>query len=162
MVGEKFLVDVMLQKLGRWLRILGVRADMPEDEDDTKILEQAKREGLILLTRDQELIGRAQRLKIKVFAIPKEETGVEGQLGLVIKEFRIKPEGFEERTLCTKCGGNLELVGKKEVGGKVPEDVVERFDDFLKCKSCGQVYWEGSHWRKINERIRRMKGKESG
>jgi len=162
MVGEKFLVDVMLQKLGRWLRILGVRADMPEDEDDTKILEQAKRDGLILLTRDQELVERAKRLKIKVFAIPKEETSVESQLGLVVKKFKIKIEGFEERTLCTKCGGNLELVGKREVEGKIPEDVVARFDDFLRCKSCGQVYWEGSHWRKINERIRRMKGKENG
>jgi hypothetical protein len=162
MVGEKFLVDVMLQKLGRWLRILGVQTDMPGDEDDTKILEQAKRDGRILLTRDQELVERANRLKIKVFAIPKEELGVEGQLRLVVKKFKIKIEGFEERTLCTKCGGKLELVGKKEVEGKVPEDVVDKFDDFLRCKSCGQVYWEGSHWRKINERIRRMQGKESG
>ena len=151
-----FLVDVMLQKLGRWLRILGVPTEMPENEDDSEILEQAKKKGLVLLTRDEELAGRAERLNIKVFAIPKRETDVESQLKLVIGHFHLGIEGFKEKTLCTKCGGNLALVGKNEVKGKIPEGVFERFDDFLKCNKCGQIYWEGGHWKKINERVKRL------
>ena len=158
-MGRKFLVDVMLQKLGRWLRILGLPTEMPENEDDTKILEQAKQHKLTLLTRDEALVERAKRLKIKVFAIPKRETDTEKQLKLVIKKFRIKIKGFEKRTLCTKCGGRLELVGKQAVKGKIPAEVVSRFDDFLMCNSCFQIYWEGSQWRKIKERLESMNEK---
>ena len=153
---KKFLVDVMLQKLGRWLRILGVPAEMPESEDDNDILEQAREHDLILITRDAQLAERAEKRNIKVFAMPKRETEVENQLKLVVDEFGIKLEGFKDRTLCTKCGAELELVGKDRVEGKIPDKVLERLDDFLVCKSCGQVYWEGRQWKKINERISKI------
>lgn len=162
MEERKFLVDVMLQKLGRWLRILGVRADMPEDEDDTKILEQAGRDGLILLTRDQELAERAGKLKIKVFALPKSETDIEDQLRDVVREFGLDVERFEDRMLCTKCGGKLVLAGREDVLGKIPDTIASRHDDFLRCASCGQIYWKGRQWKKINERMGRIMGKEVG
>ena len=158
--SKGFLVDVMLQKLGRWLRILGARAEMPESEDDNEILKQAKEHNLTLITRDEQLAERANKLNIKVFAMPKRETNIENQLKLVIAKFKIDMEGIKDRTLCTKCGGKLELVGKDKVEGKIPEKVVEIFDDFLMCNSCGQVYWEGRQWKKINERIKRIKEKE--
>ena len=156
-MAQNFLVDVMLQKLGRWLRIIGVSTEMPEQEDDTKILEQAKRKDLILLTRDQELAERAKKLNIKVFAIPKRETDTETQLKLVIKKFKLDIDKFKEKMLCTKCGGNLELVGKAEVKGKVPDNVTKIFNDFLICKDCDQIYWEGRQWKKIIEKIGKIK-----
>ena len=157
MQDKGFLVDVMLQKLGRWLRIIGVPTEMPESEDDTRILQQAKEHNLILLTRDQELAERAKKLKIKVFAIPKRETNTENQLKEVVKEFKLDLGKFEDKILCTKCGGNLELVDRSEVRGKIPDKVTENFSDFLRCRSCGQIYWEGRQWKKINERIKRMR-----
>ncbi|MEM2974331.1 MAG: Mut7-C RNAse domain-containing protein [Candidatus Micrarchaeia archaeon] len=156
----KFLVDVMLQKLGRWLRIIGVPTEMPEHEDDNSILEQARRRGLTLLTRDRVLAERAEKLNIKIFALPRQETDTESQLKLVIKKFKLKTKGFEKRTLCTKCSGKLEFIGRNIVKGKIPKDVLLRFRYFLRCKSCSQIYWEGSHWRKINERMKRIDEKK--
>jgi uncharacterized protein with PIN domain len=39
------------------------------------------------------------------------------------------------------------------VKGKVPNQTFNFYNDFWICinQSCGKIYWQGSHWKKINE-----------
>ena len=52
-----FLVDLMLLRLGRWLRLLGQDVANPENDCDGALLGQAKRDGRILITRDKRLFS---------------------------------------------------------------------------------------------------------
>jgi uncharacterized protein with PIN domain len=154
-----FLVDVMLAKLGRWLRILGVNAEDPEDKSDDAILFQAKSKNLILLTMDEELAERARRLKITTVLIPHRMAKSIDQLFYIVKKFRIPLKNFVERTLCTKCGGELEIIDSKDVAKYLPPNVLKRFKEVWRCVKCGHLYWPGSHWKQINETVARIEKK---
>src|SRR5512137_1135752 len=52
---EHFLVDQMLLRLGRWLRLVGLDVANPEESEDRKLLHKAKKENRALITRDRSL-----------------------------------------------------------------------------------------------------------
>ena len=55
----KFLADGMLGKLARWLRMLGHDVIYLVEFDDSELLELAKKEERVLLTKDLDLYKRA-------------------------------------------------------------------------------------------------------
>lgn len=32
-----------------------------------------------------------------------------------------------------------------------------KHDKFWLCKKCGKVFWQGSHWERINENVEKIK-----
>src|SRR3972149_8860559 len=54
-----FLLDGMLGKLARWLRMIGYQCTYMNDCEDHELLTIAKRDSLILLTSDAELYRTA-------------------------------------------------------------------------------------------------------
>jgi hypothetical protein len=58
--------------------------------------------------------------------------------------------------LCSLCGGDLRRVKKDEVSGEVPPEVGRRHRLFFRCVSCGQLYWRGSHWKKLMSVARQL------
>ncbi len=157
-----FLTDVMLIKLGRWLRILGLESASPaldraEEIDDDALIFRAVKEKRILLTMDRELARRAVASGAKAVLIPSKMIDVEEQLAYVFKETGITADLLQEKVLCTRCGRALFPATADEVKGRVPGDVSETHKEFWMCGSCGQVYWEGSHWRNIKKTVEKMK-----
>ncbi|MCS7109589.1 MAG: Mut7-C RNAse domain-containing protein, partial [Candidatus Micrarchaeota archaeon] len=87
---KKFLVDVMLIKLGRWLRILGYDCRIPNSNeiDDDALLEIAKNEKRILLTMDRKLAER--KSAVGVIYIPSNNNSAKAQLEYLIRNKIIK------------------------------------------------------------------------
>src|SRR5207244_13249852 len=54
----KFIADVMVGKLARWLRVLGLDVVYSSQYDDDEIIRLANAEGRIILTRDTRLAAR--------------------------------------------------------------------------------------------------------
>ncbi|PIT85073.1 hypothetical protein COU36_05350, partial [Candidatus Micrarchaeota archaeon CG10_big_fil_rev_8_21_14_0_10_59_7] len=84
----RFLADVMLGRLARWLRLLGVEtfyADKKAADDD--VIRRAMRFDAILLTRD-ELLAEKAKDYVRVFR-PSSNDSLE-QLRQVTQEFRIR------------------------------------------------------------------------
>ena len=52
-------------------------------------------------------------------------------------------------TRCLRCNGTLARIDKAEALPHLPPRVVATFERFSACEGCGQVYWEGSHWRRM-------------
>ncbi|MDD1739463.1 MAG: Mut7-C RNAse domain-containing protein, partial [Methanothrix sp.] len=52
---QRFVVDLMLMRLGRWLRLMGQDAANPEGGSDWQIRDQAKRDHRTVITRDRRL-----------------------------------------------------------------------------------------------------------
>jgi hypothetical protein len=150
-----FVADVMLKKLARWLRLLGVEALYPDSEDDNEIIKFTKKNDKILLTMDSELCRRARKEGVQVFLVPRRST--EEQLVLLIRRFKLNVSDAPSKALCPLCNGMLKEVGKKDVKTKVTPELLSKHNVFWICKSCKKVFWEGSHWERIKRSVERIK-----
>ena len=152
-----FVADVMLKKLARWLRIIGVPTVFAGDftEDDDEIIKLAMAKKAVLLTRDKALAKKAGDY---VPVVLLSSTVFEKQLLQLVKEKRIQLAGFESRTLCPQCGSKLRVVDREKVKEKVFPRVYKAHEKFWLCSDtkCGKIYWEGSHWRKIGGTVEKV------
>jgi uncharacterized protein with PIN domain len=144
-----FLTDKMLGKLARWLRFLGFDTSYPEVLADKDLIELAKSENRVLLTRDKEL---AKSKEVQTLYIDSED--VEEQIVQVMKDLNLKPTNLLTR--CSLCNSPLEDIGKNKVQGKVPEKVYELQDKFWICKGCGKYYWPGTHYDNILKQLEKI------
>jgi uncharacterized protein with PIN domain len=158
----RFIADMMLGRLARWLRLYGY--DTPYGvKDDDEIIRTALAESRVILTRDSGLAGRAEKLGAEVILL--SSNSLEGQVEELKKlevEFR---ELFPANARCPKCNGPIERVPKEYIKGRVPESVYERYDEFYVCRNCGQIYWPGRQWRemlKIDRKLRLEKSEKEG
>jgi len=144
----KFIVDGMLGKLARWLRMLGYDTEYSGDISDDEILRIALREGRIILTRDYEFFKRANLNGAKAIFI-KGKTNAE-KLAYLSKQINIRLKIDINKSRCPKCNAKIELISKEKIKDKVHEATYRFYNEFWQCPRCGQIYWKGSHWKKIN------------
>ena len=152
----RFLFDEMLKKLASWCRILGLDSQWYSGKSDTQLLRLAEKEGLVFVTRDFPLSLRCEKAGVKCVFIKSDD--IVEQMAWLLKESGAQGEiSFPEKTRCASCNGELDVVGRDALEGKLPANVAEHHERFWKCKSCGKVYWEGGHWkniRRIYEQVR--------
>ena len=147
--APRFLCDHMLGSLARWLRFLGYDTLYPGAMDDTGILEVARTEERILLTRDKELAARAAGLGRLVRSDVLDE-----QLADIRKAFGLDGSGEGALSRCSLCNALLETMGMREAEkAGVPAAILHRHDRFWRCPGCGQLYWPGSHYERIMGKI---------
>ena len=142
----KFLCDRMLGTVAKWLRIYGFDAVYAEDDaSDEELINIAKNEDRILITRDKNLTFDARRENVKVLEL--KTTDFDEQIKDILKDFKIDKNKFLSR--CLLCNSLVEKIDKKEVEKRVPEKVFENNNEFWICKKCDKVYWRGSHFENM-------------
>jgi len=151
----KFLLDGMLGKLARWLRIFGFDAEYRRAVSDEELIEAALREGRILLTRDIDLHRRARRRGVRSLLV--EGRAEAEKLAEIAEHLNIEYEVNPRESRCPRCDAPLRPVSKEEVRGKVPPGTYKAYEDFWICQGCGKVYWRGSHWRNIEETLEEVR-----
>jgi uncharacterized protein with PIN domain len=139
----------MLGTLARWLRIMGYDATYEKDRDDDDIINAAIPEGRIVLTRDRELATRMGGMGLFIYSDRLEE-----QLRQVWQAFALKPDLDLAR--CTVCNGELVAMDAEKAKDKVPEGVFLLNNEFLQCRSCSKIYWQGTHWLNIKKRLSQL------
>jgi uncharacterized protein len=146
----RFLCDVMLGSLARWLRLFGFDCLYLNRADDDELAELARRDGRWLLTRDRALAAVGPRTQL----VSSER--LEDQLVEVFARHRLTPEPDLKRARCAECNGELTPVEPGLVVSRVPPYVLETAPSFRACAGCGRVYWPGTHGRRMGERMRRV------
>lgn len=139
----RFVVDVHLGTLARYLRLLGLDTVYRSDADDESIAAVAHREGRIVLTRDAGLLKR----RIVTHGCFLRSTRPREQLIEVLRRFG--PFDLQPFTRCIRCNGPLRSVPKDAVVAMLQPATREHFDHFDQCSDCGRVYWKGSHWTRL-------------
>ncbi|HUK80126.1 MAG TPA: Mut7-C RNAse domain-containing protein [Nitrososphaerales archaeon] len=151
----RFIVDAMLGSLARKLRALGFDSAYYRSGEDKGLLERSVLENRIVLTADRPLAARARARGIGTILVvgdsDRERVGSIAR-GAALSGIRLA----RGAPLCSLCGGELRPVGKGDVSGEVPPAVSRRHRLFFRCTSCGQVYWRGSHWKKLMSVARRL------
>jgi uncharacterized protein with PIN domain len=154
-VALRFLADGMLGKLVRWLRILGHDVTYFRSAEDKNLIKLANSESRVLLTRDQELVQQAINKDVKTFLV-KGTDNVESLVDLA-NWFGFNLEIELSISRCPKCNMSLRLVTKESVLRQIPELTALYYNEFWKCIGCGQIYWQGAHWKIIIKTLEEAK-----
>lgn len=141
----RFIADVMLGRLARWLRALGFDTKRPTDSRDSELFRCCLAENRVLLTRDRELwrqAGQGRALLIRSTALME-------QLSQVLNELNLRIERARLFSRCLKCNAEIEHLSSEQVRGKVPAYVFETHRTFHRCPVCDQIFWPGTHWQRV-------------
>lgn len=145
---SRFILDVHLGKLARYLRLLGFDTLYRNDYDDSELAQMATAKRRILLTRDRSLLKR----RIITHGYYIRETCPQRQLQEVLERFDLyrSVQSFQR---CIRCNGLLTSVPKEQVSARLQMDTQRYFDQFWICGDCEQVYWKGSHYTRMRDRV---------
>ena len=147
----KFVVDGMLGKLARWLRMLGHDVKYSDNLDDNQLFAIAKKEKKTLLTRDFKLYQYTTTRGVNAFYVEGETE--EERLAELSKRFKIELEIHMETSRCPKCNTKVKPMAKEKVDGKVEKNTFQNYNEFWECPKCGNIYWQGAHWTKIRKTL---------
>jgi len=147
----KFVLDGMLGKLTRWLRMLGQDVKYSASLDDGDLLVASKREKRTLLTRDLELYKQATAKGIEAYYLQGQTE--QERLAELAKRFNLKLEIDMTASRCPKCNARVKTVPKEEIACRIEKNTFEHYDKFWECPKCKQIYWQGAHWQKIRETL---------
>jgi hypothetical protein len=151
----RFVVDVNLGKLAKKMRLLGFDTYYRNDLEDDEIVKISLLEKRIILTRD---IGILKNGKVSHgFFIRSDDPKT--QLNEVIERLQLK-NLFKPFSRCSQCNNKLKRIKKKLLINRIPQDTLRYYKTFWECIGCSQIYWEGSHFEKINDWLEKMRGKK--
>ena len=60
---------------------------------------------------------------------------------------------FRPFTLCLECNQPLEARSKEQVKELVPLYVFQTQSQYMTCPACRRIYWRGTHWRAMTEKL---------
>lgn len=146
-----FLADGMLGKLTRWLRMLGQDVIYSVQFSDAELLDLAKKENRVLLTRDFELYKSAITRGLDAFYV--EGNSESDRLAAVAKRYGLTLAIDMDKSHCPICNTQLKATPKEQLKDELEKNTFTYYDKFWKCPNCGQIYWQGAHWTQINNTL---------
>jgi uncharacterized protein len=150
-----FLVDGMLGRLARWLRVLGYDTWYFRNRPDEDLLKLPRCSGRILVTRDRGLIRRWEVGRGLWIVHDRWEKQVEQ----LLEELDVPVCRERWFTRCLRCNSTLQELARGDVQGKVAEYIVESHRTFRGCPTCGRVYWPGTHRSDMSRRLDRFQSR---
>ena len=143
-----FVSDGHLGKLTRNLRLLGFDVAYDQQANDRELLEVMTRENRALLTRDRRLLMHA----IVQHGYCPRSQNADDQTIEVIRRFDLLGL-IAPFTRCLRCNEKLREVAKDDVIEKLEPLTKTYYEQFRRCTGCGQIYWPGSHFEKLQKRV---------
>jgi len=151
-----FLVDGMLGNIARKLQLLGYDSEYLSDVDDLKLIKKAKNEQRVIISKDHDLISKAKKHGIMSIHLTKENEI--DQFLEILEDVPLELNSISGETArCTKCNSLTSTIPKSKVIDKVSQGVLEFNNEFWKCDKCEQIYCEGTHIKKLQEFLDKIK-----
>jgi uncharacterized protein with PIN domain len=144
----KFILDVHLGRLSKYLRLCGFDTVFNINLNDNEIIDLSLKEHRIILTRDRGLLKN----KLVTHGYWIRSTNPIGQVREVLKRFDLR-NTLHPFTRCMECNGMLADILKEEIFNELPPRTRDFYDGFKKCRGCGKIYWEGSHYERMKKFI---------
>ena len=151
----RFVADIHLRKLASLLRLAGF--DVPLLEDDAHIGALSAAERRVALTRDVGVLKRS----IIQFGCWVRNTDPELQLVEVLERFDLA-DRMQPFVRCMECNTGLVSVDADVVADQLPPGTRECFSEFHRCPGCQRIYWQGSHYDRLVERLERVRRRVRG
>ena len=150
----RFIADMHMGKLAKWLRMLGFDTYYRRELHDPEIAERSYNEQRIVVTRD---LGLLKRNQVQLgYWVRSQDPGQ--QLLEVVKRYNLDVH-MRPFTRCMNCNGTIQPVNREDVHEELPEAVATDYTEFYQCDACNQVYWKGSHYDRMVQLIDRLQAR---
>lgn len=152
----RFVLDVHLGKLAGDLRLLGFDTLYRNDYADEELAIISDSEKRILLTRDRGVLMRS----LVSWGYYVRSTNPKTQIQEVGDRFNLfnQSQAFSR---CIRCNGLLEPIAKELIIEQIPEQIKTEVDKFSHCLKCSQIYWQGSHFNKLEQFVVKFKAEQA-
>lgn len=143
----KFIADIMVGRLAKYLRMAGYDVLYTNTASDNQIIKKARETDRIVLTRDSLMLTRREFKKGIIKYLFIKDDKLKNQLNQIKSDLKVllKPNLVR----CIECNRKLIKVKKEDVKNKVPPYVYKTQQNFLYCKKCDKYYWRGTHYDNI-------------
>jgi len=142
----RFVIDANLGQLARYLRLLGFDVIYRNNFTDRDVAQIASQEKRIVLTRDRALLQH----KIITHGYFVRAVKPREQVREILTRLDLY-RALRPFTRCLRCNGELEDVKKEAVLHQLEPKTKKYYDRFRRCKACGQAYWKGSHFNRMEK-----------
>jgi hypothetical protein len=157
-VELRFFADVMLHRLVRWLRALGIDAVWEDAIADSELVRRSLAEHRWILTLDKRL---PQEWRVGNVLLLESEKPLE-QLREVAQRFNLKTTDRIFKR-CLVCNAELRAARDEEIAAlEVPENVRAAQVDLKFCPTCRKIYWNGSHTERMKKALEKVVNRETG
>ncbi|MDD5463241.1 MAG: Mut7-C RNAse domain-containing protein [Methylococcales bacterium] len=146
--NPRFILDVNLGKLAKFMRLLGFDSLYRNDYRDKDVINIAVNEQRIVLTRDRRLLY----FKNINHGYWVREVKAENQIDEILGRFDLYGS-IHPFTRCLACNGILESVTKEEVLYRLEPKTRLYYEIFSRCIECQRIYWRGSHMENMLQRF---------
>jgi hypothetical protein len=147
----RFIADVHLGKLARYLRLLGFDTLYRNDYRDEEIVRQGVAQRRVILTRDRRLLYNA----VITHGYYVRSVVPEEQVAEVVARFDLGGN-IHPFHRCLHCNGLIEPVAKSAVLDRLEPLTARYYREFFQCASCGKLYWKGSHYHNLLDKLNRL------
>lgn len=147
----RFIADAHMGGLARLLRMTGFDTLYDNTYEDGQIEALAAQQHRIVLTRDRDLLKRRSITHGCYIHALKPSEQIEEVFARLDLARSARP-----LTLCLDCNTTLQPLARAEAIGRVPPGVAQRQAAFSTCGHCRRVFWEGSHWQRMQALIARL------
>lgn len=141
----RFLCDEMLARLARLLRAAGHDTALAEPgQPDAELVEIARAQGRVLVTRDRRLAAASAGLLLRGDSVAEQALEMSRSFGI---DWQAAPF-----TRCVMDNTPLRPANAEEVAA-MPEGARALPGAFNTCPVCGRLYWPGSHVKRMAARL---------
>jgi uncharacterized protein with PIN domain len=147
-----FVVDSMLGKVAKWLRILGYDTLYVRLTSASQI-DRWIADGRIIVTRHRKWAPGERVILLSADRL-------EAQMQQLIARLDLKFDRARLLTRCPRCNQSLQPIAKKEAESRVPDAVLAMGHQFHHCPDCGRMYWPGTHPDRMLKRLKRFWGNQ--
>ena len=151
----KFVADVHLGRLTRYLRMMGLDVSYKNNFNDDEIVQFSLKEKRAILTKDKGILKRAE----VTHGYWVRSTKVEEQVKEVLKRFDLQNE-IKEFSRCLECKEVLKLIKKELIINQLSPKVAQSQNEFYQCPSCKKNFWKGTHYQRMLSFIERLRNEE--
>jgi len=144
----KFVVDIHLGKLAKYLRMLGFDVLYENNYFDAELAQIASNQHRVLLTRDRGLLKR----RIVEYGRFVRQTQPIKQLHEIIQWLDLK-RLIKPFSRCMRCNGLLNDVKKSEVEDCLLTKTKQYYTEFKQCQDCNAIYWKGTHYQRMQKLV---------
>ena len=154
----KFLVDRMLGKLAKGLRMLGHDTTYYRGDDVQQLIHMARHEDRVILTRNTKLVPRSPEDRI----LRVTDDNPRHQLMQLIQKGHVPLDEEKFFSRCLLCNVLLGPMPRKEAEAKVPDFVFHQQKEFFQCSQCKRIYWPGTHQKNMQKLLEGLLGSTKG
>ncbi len=140
----------MLGALAKHLRMMGVDTSYCRGLSEEQAIETAVRESRTLLTRRTHIL---QSNPDSIAFLFIRDNDPHHQLLEVMDRYGPQIEGARPFSRCLRCNCTLMAVDRRKIEGLVPDYVYTTNTSFSRCPACSRIYWQGTHYVSMRERI---------